>query len=204
MNRLLGRAAVIALGVWVAAAGCGGGAASHDGGTGGSGSGGTTGAAGGSGSGGASGAAGAGSGGTTGAAGSGSGGRGGGGGASAPVCPAAPPAPAASCTVAQTCFYEDCSDTGRTVARCVDGAWSVEKAPCTTGVPCQGQTCAVGQLCVQRVGGALIAECDQNTCGTGPIGCGCLQSCFGTCTVGGSVQSGVTIMCNTCPSNTCP
>jgi hypothetical protein len=30
-----------------------------------------------------------------------------------------------------------------------------------------------------------------------------LQSCSGTCTVNGSVASGVTIMCNTCPTNTC-
>ena len=82
-------------------------------------------------------------------------------------------------------------------------SWSVETGPCT-GVLCQSQTCAVGQICVERAGGALIVECAANTCGTGAIGCGCLQSCLGTCAVGGSLQSGVTIQCNTCPSNTCP
>ncbi|HMF42292.1 MAG TPA: hypothetical protein VKQ32_16585 [Polyangia bacterium] len=123
-------------------------------------------------------------------------------GSPAAACPAAAPASGTSCDGAQTCFYEDCAAAGRTVASCASGTWSVETGPCT-GVFCQSQTCAVGQICVQRAGGALIVECAPNTCGTGAIGCGCLQSCVGTCTVGGSLQSGVTIQCNTCPSNTC-
>jgi hypothetical protein len=200
MKRLVvGLGAVVAVAV-VAATGCGTSASSHDGGTAGAaggGSGGTTGA------GGAAGASG--SGGTTGAGGrAGSGGSGGGGGSAASACPSSVPTLNASCTVPRTCYYEDCTDTGRTLARCVDGAWSLDTGPCATGVSCQAQTCPVGQVCVERIGGALIAECVQNTCGTGPIGCDCLQSCAGTCTVGGSVPSGITIMCNTCPTNTCP
>jgi hypothetical protein len=31
-----------------------------------------------------------------------------------------------------------------------------------------------------------------------------LQSCSGTCTVVGSAQGGVGIVCNTCPQATCP
>jgi hypothetical protein len=138
-----------------------------------------------------------------GTAGSGSGGAGGAAGSPAPACPGTPPVSGASCTGSETCFYEDCGGSGRTVARCANGAWSVETGPCT-GVTCESQSCSPGQVCVERIGGALIVQCAQNTCGTGAIGCGCLQSCAGTCTVGGSIQSGVTIQCNTCPSNTCP
>jgi hypothetical protein len=101
------------------------------------------------------------------------------------------------------CFYEDCAGSGRTVARCANDAWSVETGPCT-GVLCQSQTCQPGELCLMRAGGALFVECVQNSCGAGAIGCGCLQSCLGTCAVGGSLQSGVTIQCNTCASNLCP
>jgi hypothetical protein len=85
----------------------------------------------------------------------------------------------------------------------VNGAFGIETGPCT-GVFCQSQTCAVGQLCSIRAGGALLAECIANACGAAAIGCGCLQSCIGTCTVGGSLESGVTIQCNTCPTNLCP
>jgi hypothetical protein len=186
----------------VGATGCGTSASSHDGGTAGAagaGSGGTTGA------GGTAGAAG--SGGTTGAggrAGSGPAGSGGGGGSAASPCPASLPTLNETCTVPRSCYYEDCSDTGRTIARCVDGAWSLDTGPCASGVFCQAETCPIGQICLERIGGALITECVQNTCGAGPIGCDCLQSCTGSCTVGGSVPSGVTIMCNTCPTNTCP
>ena len=138
------------------------------------------------------------------AAAGGSGGAGGGaGGSSETACPAAPPAPGALCTGYQICFYEDCAGAGRTVARCVNGAFSLETGPCT-GVFCQSQTCQPGQLCSIRAGGALLAECVANACGAAAIACGCLQSCSGTCTIGGSLESGVTIQCNTCPSNLCP
>jgi hypothetical protein len=134
---------------------------------------------------------------------SGGGGSGGAGGSSGADCPATVPAPGASCSGTAACFYEECAGIGRNVARCVNGAWSVESGPCT-GVSCQSQTCAPGQVCVIRAGGALLIDCVQNVCGGTAIACGCLQSCAGTCTVGGSLASGVTIQCNTCPSNLCP
>jgi hypothetical protein len=133
----------------------------------------------------------------------GSGGSGGAGGSPAPACPTAAPARGASCAGALQCFYEDCGAGGRTVASCVNGTWSVETGPCT-GVFCQSQTCEPGALCLMRAGGALLVECVQNACGAGAISCGCLQSCVGTCSIGGSLQSGVTIQCNTCASNLCP
>jgi hypothetical protein len=145
----------------------------------------------------------------SGAGGSGGGGSGGSGGGSGGAggsvlgsCPGAAPADGQACTVAGSCFYEDCAGSGRTVATCVNGAWAVETGPCT-GVFCQSQTCAVGQLCVIRAGGALLVDCASNTCGSAAIGCGCLQSCAGTCTATGSLQTGITIQCNTCPSNQC-
>ena len=144
-------------------------------------------------------------GGGSGGGGSGGGGSGGGGsgGAPAATCPTAPPAAGAICSRPPTCFYEDCAGIGRTVASCVNGAWSVETGPCT-GVFCQSQTCQPGEVCVIRAGGALLVECTQNACGAAAVSCGCLQSCFGICTVGGSLASGVTINCNTCPSGLCP
>jgi hypothetical protein len=130
-------------------------------------------------------------------------GSGGTGGSSAVSCPSAAPAPNTTCAGAQTCFYEDCAGVGRTVASCASGAWNVQTGPCT-GVFCQSQTCAVGQLCLVRAGGALFIDCVDNACGGAAIACGCLQSCVGTCTVGGSLETGVTIQCNTCSSNLCP
>ena len=135
--------------------------------------------------------------------GSGGGGGSGSGGAAAATCPAARPGAGVLCSGTPTCFYEDCAGSGRTVASCVNGAWSVETGPCT-GVVCQSQICQPGEICVIRAGGALLVECAQNACGTGAVSCGCLQSCFGACTVGGSLASGVTIQCNTCPSGLCP
>jgi len=118
-------------------------------------------------------------------------------------CPAAAPASGASCGPAQTCFYEDCAGAGRTVASCAGGgAWSVESGPCTT-VLCQGLTCPAGQICMMSGGGALLVSCVENTCAGAAIGCDCLQSCAGMCFVGGSLQSGVTINCNTCASHQC-
>jgi hypothetical protein len=131
-----------------------------------------------------------------------SGGGSGGGGAAAANCPGAAPIAGQTCNVAASCFYEDCGASGRTVATCANGAWNVETGACT-GVFCHSQTCAVGQVCLMLAGGALLVDCVANTCGTGAIGCGCLQSCAGSCAVTGSIQTGVTIQCNTCPSNQC-
>jgi len=172
----------IAIGALVDAAGCGGTSSSND-------------AAGGSSGGGDSGGRGGSGGGGSGGAGTG--------GAAAATCPAAPPAAGAICSGTPTCFYEDCGGSGRTIASCVNGAWSVDTGPCT-GVSCQSQICQPGEVCVIRAGGALLVECAQNACGTGAVSCGCLQSCSGACTVGGSLASGVTIQCNTCPSGLCP
>jgi hypothetical protein len=139
-----------------------------------------------------------------GGAGGGSGGASGGSGATGGAsCPAAPPPAGASCSGASSCFYEDCAGGGRTVTRCANGAWTVETGPCTE-VFCQSQNCPAGQLCLMRAGGALLVECVDNACGGAAISCGCLQSCAGACAVGGSLQAGVTIQCNTCASNQCP
>jgi hypothetical protein len=130
-------------------------------------------------------------------------GTGGGGGAPLASCPAAVPADGQACATTASCFYEDCAGSGRSVATCANGAWSVQPGACT-GAFCFSRTCAVGQVCLMRAGGALLVDCVSNTCGTASIGCGCLQSCLGsTCSVSGSLQTGVTIQCNTCPSNQC-
>ncbi len=87
--------------------------------------------------------------------------------------------------------------------------WVVDRAACGT-TPCDGigagnVTCATGQICTQRAGGAIEpVMCVQNGCGTGPISCDCLQGCPGTCTVTGNAVSGVHVFCNTCPQLACP
>jgi hypothetical protein len=195
--------------------------------TGGAGATGTGGAAGATGTGGTAGAAGAtGTAGTTGAAGAGGGaaaggrggvggsagnaGRGGTGGTSVATCPAAPPQPGSNCTGGLNCYYEDCAGAGRTIASCVTGSaaaprWQVTTGACTP-VSCSSSSslpCPAGQLCYIAAGGAVLATCGPNTCGTSPISCDCLQ-CGGICTVNGSLQSGITVTCNTCPQGGCP
>jgi len=196
-------------------AGTGGATAGSGGATAGSGgSGGATAGAGGGSAGNAGGRGGAGgaSGGAGGASG-GSAGTGGAGGTSAPACPAAPPQSGSNCAPGLSCYYEDCAGAGRTVATCVAGSvssprWQVTTSACTAVTcpnPASSTMCAAGQVCVVRVGGALFADCVCNSCGTSAISCGCLQSCSGTCTVIGSAQGGVSVLCNTCPAGlACP
>jgi hypothetical protein len=145
-----------------------------------------------------------GGGGAGGDGGGGSTGSGGGGGSAAAVaCPTAAPTSGTACSGTAQCFYEDCSAAGRTVASCAGGTWTVETGPCTN-VFCQSMTCAPGQICMMVGGGALLISCADNSCGTSAVSCGCLQSCAGSCSIYGSLQSGVTISCNTCGSNLCP
>jgi len=142
--------------------------------------------------------------------GSGTGGRtmGGTGGATpAPRCPEAAPAPASSCSSGgQECYYEDCAGSGRTLATCTGGAWSVETGACAT-VRCSASpismSCASGQICVVLEGGAVIAMCAPNPCGQGPLDADCLPAQYATCSVQKSIADGVTIICNTCPALTC-
>ena len=142
-----------------------------------------------------------------GSGGAGRGGSGGAGGTVASTCPSAPPQAGGACT-GQGCFYEDCAGVGRTAARCTNGAWVVDRAPCATAT-CPGiggsVTCPAGQICSQQAGGAVQpAECVPNGCGTGPVSCDCLRPCAGTCTVTGSVATGFFAFCNTCPQLACP
>jgi hypothetical protein len=162
------------------------------------------------GSGGASGGGGRGGGaaGGGGAGRAGRGGAGGGGGSTPARCPSSPPTAGEACN-GPGCFYEDCPGTGRTAATCTNGLWVVDRRPCGT-VTCLSTgggllTCAIGQICMQRAGGAIEpVMCIQNSCGTSAISCDCLPSCVGTCTVNGSASSGFSVFCNTCPQGGCP
>lgn len=191
--------------------GTGGGSAGAGGGAGMAGRSGTGGVMGGGGRGGGAGGGRGGAGGGRGGAGGGLGGISGSGGATAVTCPAAIPTAGEACAGGISCFYEDCAGAGRTIARCVAGSaaaprWTVTTAACTT-VTCPNPSslvCQPGQICVVRAGGAFIAECATNSCGTSAVSCGCLQSCLGECSVVGSAEGGVVVTCNTCPSNLCP
>src|SRR5581483_4850351 len=132
-----------------------------------------------------------------------------GGAVAVPGCPATVPAPQSNCSQllnGRICYYENCSagGAGRSTANCTGGLWNVLAGPCTQ-VSCMGMTCPAGQICYESAGGALLVSCVPNTCGTGPISCDCLSSCISCpgASVSGSVNGGVTILCNTCPTNTC-
>ena len=116
-----------------------------------------------------------------------------------PPCPAAPPTAGSSCTgTPSSCYYENCAAGGRTAATCTGGTWRIETAPCAP-TPCQGgMTCPAGKFCLQIVSGALLIECRTNSCGTGPVNCGCLP-CQGNCYVQATVQAGIHVTCNNCP-----
>jgi hypothetical protein len=189
---------------------------SNSGGSGGQGGhGGTAGSAGGAGGGaaGAGGSVGSGGGGgghagTGGQGAKGGGGSAGGGGATGTPCPSAPPLNGSPCA-GQDCYYEDCAGLGRTIALChPEGTFQVQTTACTA-VACSlsavgGPSCPAGMICMQVAGGAVSDTCVSNTCGTGPIGCNCLTSCVGTCTVSGNAQ-GTEVSCNTCPQGQfCP
>jgi len=158
-----------------------------------------------SGSGGAGGSrAGAGSGGTSGGAGSaGTGGTG----PDDCVCPSAAPLSGGACPNdcgGPVCAYEDCDGEGFIQAGCA-GEWVTIQTACGDK-PCGPEgapetSCAPGTACIQVVGGALPSySCVPHHCGSGPIGCDCIESCPGECTRTG----GTTFTCNTCPSNLCP
>jgi len=139
----------------------------------------------------------------------GTGGVAGAGGASASACPAAAPSNGVACSAAlqgNTCYYDDCSGLGRrTKATCVflgagagsQGMWSVETSLCGDLVACDGDgashACPVGQACLVMEGGALITQCADHTCGSGPIECDCVKGCFTGC-----IKQGFTFTCSTC------
>jgi hypothetical protein len=54
-------------------------------------------------------------------------------------------------------------------------------------------------------GGALLASCVQDTCASGLVTCGCIQSCVqGGCSLLGSATAGFTVYCGgSCPQATC-
>jgi hypothetical protein len=94
----------------------------------------------------------------------------------------------------------DCAGPGVVTASCSSGTWSVTATPCAT-VFCGGSQCGPGTLCVERVSGAYLAECDLNPCGPGPITCDCAAS---LCAGAECSTSGTTVTCNSCPSGLCP
>lgn len=122
------------------------------------------------------------------------------------ACPDEPPNPDSSCA-SGLCAYEDCAGVGRTVATCVDGAWSVTTSACSETVDCTagGEQCSKGEICLILAGGAFQQDCVPNTCETGPVECDCIEGCFGECSTYGSAETGITITCNTCPNGMlCP
>ena len=120
-------------------------------------------------------------------------------------CPTEPPQQGASCSGATTCFYERCSTYGRVRAQCSASQWVVETGTCGQ-LECGmsgTQQCAAGQACVIRQGGAFLVDCMPNSC-NGLVNCDCVQGCFPGCAMDGTVATGVTVTCNTCPQGNCP
>lgn len=67
---------------------------------------------------------------------------------------------------------------------------------------CNGMMCSADQICVQRIGGAFLVECEENPCGEAPVepACACIVCGTFPCTVDGR-----TVSCQTCPKGMlCP
>jgi len=138
---------------------------------------------------------------------SGGAGEGGSGGDPSVTCPNEPPVADSSCSfVGPLCAYEDCDGPGRTVATCSQGTWFVETGACSETVYCNGgsEMCAPGEVCLIRAGGAFLQECVPNTCEGEAVECDCIEGCYDNCPLFATVETGITITCNTCPSGQCP
>ena len=121
-------------------------------------------------------------------------GNGGRGGNPSSTCPETPPNDASSCgSAGLACFYEDCGGDGRTVARCLAGAWDVENGACAAPI-CEADGCDAGDVCIGVTGGTVIVNCVSNPCGTGPVTCDCV-GCE-RCIVDGSLSSGIAVVCS--------
>jgi hypothetical protein len=124
------------------------------------------------------------------------------------TCPSTPPLNGSPCS-GRDCYYEDCVGAGRTIARChPEGTFEVQTTACTA-VSCSlsadgGASCQAGTICLRFAGSPVSENCVSNSCGTGPIGCDCLSSCVGTCTLSGNAH-GIGIICGICPpGQLCP
>ena len=122
------------------------------------------------------------------------------------TCPTDPPADGAACAMpSQQCVWVRCETDGEVTATCEAGSWSVATTPCGE-FECDlgsGTRCSGDQICVARIGGAFLVDCQENPCGTAAIeeSCAC-EACGGTECTG---VSGRTVSCNTCPSGMlCP
>jgi hypothetical protein len=129
---------------------------------------------------------------------------GGSGGAVSPgTCPATPPTAGEPCSDPPRCFYDACPSGNRTLATCNNNAWTVEEGT-SCAVQCTGfpsaMSCPAGTFCRVSAGGALFAQCEQYTCGTGPV----TAACTPNCPVTYSLEAGLTVTCNTCPQGGCP
>ena len=122
------------------------------------------------------------------------------------TCPQTPPANASGCgSGSVTCFYEDCASTGRTLAVCAGGTWTVQTAACGPGGPmsCSANgttsTCTAGEMCVitTSVGGAYLVRADcRPTCGPGLVTPQCIDNAGNNCFATYSLTSGVTVNCS--------
>jgi len=123
-------------------------------------------------------------------------------------CPKTLPANYSNCATSESCYYEDCSGSGRTEARCSSGFWIVTSAACGA-VKCisfdgaVSLTCPSGRVCLAPYGASPI--CAAYTCGTGPITTDCVAGASGSCNfaVSTSVREGITLSCCTTGGTSC-
>jgi hypothetical protein len=115
-----------------------------------------------------------------------------------PPCPTEPPATDDGCeNPGQLCAYQQCDGEGLIEARCGREVWSVSTSTCETTV-CGNYQCDAGQLCLEIQSGALMIECVENPCGTGPLDCAC--ACGGMdCTIESATKVTCRSGCTDCP-----
>ena len=142
--------------------------------------------------------------------GGGAGGSSGSGGLSTRGCPASAPSAGTPCPptlLGLTCYYDDCGASGtKKKAACFTAIpeignpqqlWAVQTFPCEPRVDCAATTCYADHVCVILEGGARIGQCSNQSCGSGPIECNCVQGCYQGCVMS-SAGNDATFTCSTC------
>ena len=113
----------------------------------------------------------------------------------APPCPDAAPAANESCPLeGMDCLYQDCSGAGATEAKCVNGLWQTQSAPCQAPYPCE---CEPDTYCFIWQGGPYTKQYCRSPGGDGTLvgEMGFNQLCGGYDGSASILGGGVTIIC---------
>jgi hypothetical protein len=117
-------------------------------------------------------------------------------------CPQTVPSQGTECAQSDVCFYEDCSNIGRSRAMCVGSVWKMETSSCD-GNSCYSpsgnfsRNCVAGQICVKHTGAIVMPECYDNPCIDKASDLRtCLTGIYPGCSIDIDLGFGATITCS--------